>query len=55
MNQRVGVERAEVFSWTDCVVSSTQVRANSVSVFNSANSEWERAPCGQVNKPNKVK
>lgn len=49
VNQGVGVKRTEVFPWTDIVVSCTKVRADFVAVFNSANSEWERATWIHVN------
>lgn len=49
VNQGVGVKRTEVFPWTDIVVNCTKVRADFVAVFNSANSEWERATWIHVN------
>lgn len=53
VNQGVGVKRTEVFPWTDIVVSCTKVRADFVAVFNSANSEWERATWIHVNTDTK--
>lgn len=48
MNQGVGVERTQVFSWAGHIVHCTQIRANPVAVFNSANSEWKRATCNYI-------
>lgn len=48
MNQGVGVERTQVFSWIDLIVHCTQIRANIVAMFNSANSEWKRATCNYI-------
>lgn len=45
MNQGVRVERTEVFSWTELIVHCTEIRANLVAMFNSANGEWKRATC----------
>lgn len=53
VNQGVGVKRTEVFPWTDIVVSCAKVRADFVAVFNSANSEWERATWIHVNTDTK--
>lgn len=50
MNQGVSVERAKVFPWTDLVVDCTQVRANSVAMFDSANSEGERTTYRRIGK-----
>ncbi|TNN51821.1 hypothetical protein EYF80_037989 [Liparis tanakae] len=52
VNQGVGVEGSEVFPRTGLVVHCTQVRADFVAVFNSADGEWEGAPCERKNRSN---